>query len=449
MVTNGALAALRIAALVRGGETTAEEVALAHLARIDELDKKLGAFRAVDRDRVLADARAVDGDPARRGGPLAGVPVAIKDNVDVLGYSTRCGSGATPDRPADADDELVRRLRAAGCVVMGKTQMPELAIWPFTESAAFGVTRNPWSLERTAGGSSGGSAAAVAADMAALALGSDGGGSIRIPAACCGVFGLKPTRGLVPLAGGAESHWLGLSTFGPIARTVEDAAVMLDVLAGRPSRQDVAKPPHLRIAVSLRAAVPGTRMDPEVAAAVTDVARRLREAGHSVVQADPPYPIDGGLRFSRRWLPGIAEDAEGLDLARLEPRTRAMVRAGRRLRSLGLAAPVEREPLRERLRAWFEDRDLLLMPTLSAPAVPHHHWKGGWIRTTLGVAKWTQTAVWNLVSFPAASLPVALSRERLPIAVQLVALPGGEDTILAAAKQIAELVLFPRWMKTT
>jgi amidase len=442
------LTALQIAALVRSGETNAEQVALAHLARIDELDNTLGAFRAVDRDRVLADARAVDQDAARRSGRLAGVPVAIKDNVDVLGLSTRFGSATTPDRPAESDDELVRRLRAAGCVVMGKTQMPELAIWPFTESAAFGVTRNPWSPERTAGGSSGGSAVAVASGMAALALGSDGGGSIRIPAACCGVFGLKPTPGLVPLPHGAQSHWLGLSAYGPIARTVEDAAVMLDVLAGRPPRQEVARAPHLRIAVSLRAAVPGTRIDPEVAAAVMDAGRRLREAGHSVVEADPPYPLDGGLRFSRRWLPGIAEDAEGLDLPRLEPRTRAMVRAGRRLRSLGLAAPVEREPLRDRMRAWFDAYDLLVMPTLAAPAVPHHHWPFGWIRTTLGVAKWTQTAVWNLVSFPAASVPVTLSRERLPIAVQLVAPPGGDDTILAAAKQIAELFSFPPWTKT-
>jgi amidase len=446
VVTSTELSALQIAAVVRGGDASAEQVALAHLARIDELDGKLSAFRAVDRERVLADARAVDADAARRRGPLAGVPVAVKDNVDVLGLSTRCGSAATPDRPAKSDDELVRRLRAAGCVVMGKTQMPELAIWPFTESA-FGVTRNPWSPERTAGGSSGGSAAAVAAGMAALALGSDGGGSIRIPAACCGVFGLKPGPGVVPLARGAQSHWLGLSAFGPIARTVEDAAVMLDVLAGRPPRQEVMRPPRLRVAVSLRAAVPGSRIDPEVAAAVVDVGRRLREAGHSVVEADPAYPLDGGLRFSRRWLPGIAEDGEGLDPARLEPRTRAMVRAGRVLRRLGLAVSVDREPLRDRLRAWFQEYDLLLMPTLASPAVRHHRWTGGWIRTTLGAANWIQTAVWNLVSFPAASVPVALSREHLPIAVQLVALPGGEDTILAAARQISELVSFPSWTK--
>jgi amidase len=261
------------------------------------------------------------------------------------------------------------------------------------------------------------------------------------------VFGLKPTPGLVPLPNGAESHWLGLSAFGPLARTVDDAAAMLDVLAGRSPRQEVGRPPRLRIAVSLRAAVPGTRFDSEVAAAVTDVGRRLREAGHSVVEADPPYPADGGLRFGRRWLPGIAEDALGLDPASLEPRTRAMVRAGRLLRRLGLAAPVDREPLHGRLRTWFQERELLLMPTLASVAVPHHRWTGGWVRTTLGVAKWTQTAVWNLVSFPAASVPVALSRKRLPIAVQLVALPGMEETILAVARQISELVSFPPWVK--
>ncbi len=437
--------ALEIAALVRRREASAHDVALAHLARIEALDPGLGAFQTFDRALALADARAVDADASRRDGPLAGVPVAVKDNVDVRWLPTRHGSAATAERPAGSDDELVRRLRAAGCVVLGKTRMPELAIWPFTESAAFGVTRNPWSRERTAGGSSGGSAVAVATRMAALALGSDGGGSIRIPAACCGIFGIKPSPGLVPLAGGAQSHWLGLSAFGPLARTVEDAAVMLDVLAGRPPRRGLSRPPRLRIAVSVRGTVPGTRIDPEITAAVVETVRRLREAGHSTTDADPPYPPDGGLRFSRRWLAGIAEDAENLDPARLERRTRSMARAGRLVRRLGLAAPVDREPLCVRMRAWFQDRDLLLMPALSALPVRHHRWNGGWIRTTVGVAGWIQTAVWNLVGFPAATVPVALSKGRLPIAVQVVAPPGAEDTILAAAGQISELARFPRW----
>ena len=436
-----------IAELVRRREVSAEEVALAHLVRIERLDGVLGAFQVVERERVLADARAVDADPARQLGPLAGVPVGVKDNVDVAGLPTRYGSAATPDRPAAADDELVRRLRAAGCVVLGKTRMPELAIWPFTESAAFGVTRNPWSPEHTSGGSSGGSAAAVAAGMAALALGSDGGGSIRIPAACCGVFGFKPAPGLVPCAGGAEDHWLGLSAFGPLSRSVEDAGLMLDVLAGRPPRPVAERDPpaRLRIAVSRRPNVPGSRIDPEIAAAVDEVARRLREAGHAVAQADPPYPVDGGIRFARRWLPGIAEDAEGLDPAHLERRTRGMARAGRLVRRLGLAAPIAREPLGARMRAWFGDRDLLITPVLASPPLRHHRWPGGWIRTAAGAAKWVQTAVWNLAAFPAASIPVTLSKDHLPIAVQLVAPPGQEETLFAAARQLSQLVNFPAW----
>ena len=434
-----------IAEAVRRRQASAEEMALAHLARIERLDGALGAFQVVDRERVLADARAVDADASRRQGPLAGVPVAVKDNVDVEGLPTRYGSSATLRDPAGADDELVRRLRAAGCVVLGKTRMPELAIWPFTESAASGVTRNPWSPERTAGGSSGGSAVAVAARMAALALGSDGGGSIRIPAACCGVFGFKPAPGSFSLPRGAESHWLGLSAFGPLARTVEDAALMLDILAGHPPRPPPSSPGPLRIAVSTKPTVPGARIDREVAASVEEVARLLREAGHSLSQADPPYPADGGIRFSRRWLPGIAGDAEGLDPAKLEPRTRKMARAGRLIRHLGLAAPVSSDPLGARMRAWFADRDLLVMPALATAPVPHQRWSKGWMRTTLGVASWIQTAIWNLAGFPAAALPVALSRERLPLAVQLVAPPGSEEKILAVARQLSELVKFPAW----
>jgi amidase len=440
--------AQRIAELVRSRAASAEQVAVAHLARIERLDGVFGAFQAVERELVVADARAVDGDESRRNGPLAGVPVAVKDNFDVAGLPTRHGSAATPDRPAAADDELVRRLRAAGCVVLGKTQMPELAIWPFTEPAAFGVTRNPWSPEHTAGGSSGGSAVAVATRMAALALGSDGGGSIRIPAACCGIFGFKPAPGLVPLPGGSQSHWLGLSAVGPLSRTVGDAALMLDILAGRPPRPEPAAPARLRIAISKRPSVPGSRIDPEVVAAVEGVGRRFREAGHTVTEADPPYPLDGATRFSRRWLPGIAEDAEGLDLAQVEPRTRDMVRAGRFVRRLGLAAPIDRESLGSRMRAWFADRDLLVVPVLASPPVRHHRWTSGWVQTTVGAARWIQTAVWNLAAFPAASVPVTLSKGNLPIAVQLVAPPGAEDAIFAAARQLSDLVKFPAWDET-
>lgn len=448
-MTDGRLTALgarELAALVRAGAASAEEIARAHLARIDALEPRLGAYQVVDGEQALRDARGVDGDAGRRAGPLAGVPVAVKDNFDVAGYPTRVGSAATSDRPATRDDELVRRLRGAGAFVIGKTRLPELAIWPFTESAAFGTTRNPWAPERSAGGSTGGGAAAVAARMATLALGTDGGGSIRVPAACCGIFGYKPAPGVVPLPGTAASHWYGLSVPGPLARSPDDAALMLDVLADRVPRPPLSPPPRaLRVALSTRAVLVGGRVDAEVIAATEDAARRLAGAGHRVVPADPPYPADAALRFGRRWLPGIAEDADGLDPALLEPRTRAMATAGGLVRRLGLATPVQREPLARRMEAWFGSYDLLVMPTLAAPPVPHGRWDGGWLATTLGVGRWILTPPWNLVGFPAASVPVALSRERLPLAVQLVAPPTGAETILAAAHQLAALMPFPAW----
>ena len=203
--------ALEIARAVRDRRLDPAAVIRAHLARIDEADPQLHAFQEVRRDGALADAAALAQRPDLGGLPLAGVPVAIKDNTDVAGLPTRQGSAATPAGPAASDDELVRRLRAAGAIPIGKTQQPELAVWPVTEPEAYPATRNPWDLSRTPGGSTGGGAAAVAAGMAALALGSDGGGSIRVPAACCGLVGVKPAPGRVPVAGGASEHWYGLT----------------------------------------------------------------------------------------------------------------------------------------------------------------------------------------------------------------------------------------------
>ena len=194
-----ALPAREMASLVRDRLISPVELIGAHLERIAASDPAIRAFQVVRADKALAEAAALAERTDLADLPLAGVPVAVKDNVDVAGEPTRMGSAATSQAAAEADDELVSRLRAAGCVVIGKTQLPELAIWPFTEPAVAAATRNPWNRSRTPGGSTGGGAAAVAAGMAALALGSDGGGSIRIPAACCGLFGLKPSPGLVPL----------------------------------------------------------------------------------------------------------------------------------------------------------------------------------------------------------------------------------------------------------
>src|SRR3954470_22384945 len=224
--------AVEIGAAVRAGRRTPVEVVEACLARICAEDGRIGAFQCVAADA----ARHAAIELARRSDladlPLAGVPVAVKDNIAVAGLPTRQGSAATSGTPAAADDELVRRLRAAGAIVVGTTRMPELAVWGFTESRAHGGTRNPRDLTRNAGGSTGGGAAAVAAGMVPLALGSDGGGSLRIPAANCGVVGFKPATGTVPLAGGLSEHWFGCSANGPMATTVADVALAVDVLAG-------------------------------------------------------------------------------------------------------------------------------------------------------------------------------------------------------------------------
>ncbi len=431
------LSAVELATLVRRGEASPVEVAGAHLQRIEELDPALSAFQVVMPAQALEEARRLQQGRDLAELPLAGVPVAIKDNVDVAGVPSRFGSAATSDRPAQQDDELVRRLRAAGAIVIGKTRMPELAIWPLTEPEAFGPTRNPWNRVRSSGGSSGGSAVAVATGMAPIALGSDGGGSLRVPAACCGIFGFKPTPGLVPLAGGRSDHWLGLTAFGPLANTVDDAGLMLEVLAGRRVAEATATAPaRLRVAVSTRHPSPGAKLSPEVVGAVEKARSLLAGMGHDVRDADPPYPSDLGLRFMRRWLPGIASDVEGLPADRLEARTRSMARWGRFLARMGWAQPAEADPFGARALSWFRDFDVLVMPTLAGEPVPLGKWEGkGWFATTMGVANWILTVPWNLAGFPAASVPVGLSAGRLPLAVQVVARPHQDALLLGVLRQ--------------
>jgi amidase len=441
-----AASAVAIASAVRAGRADPEDVVRAHLERIARRDPDLNAFQIVRGTRALEEARALRGRPDLATLPLAGVPVAIKDNVDVAGEPTRLGSAATSARPATHDDELVRRLRAAGAIVIGKTRMPELAVWPFTESDAYGDTRNPWDPTRGAGGSSGGSAVAVAAGMATLALGSDGGGSIRVPASCCGVVGLKPGPGCVPVGGGLAEHWFGLTEFGPLARDAADAALMLDVLRGAPNAASGIGAPEidaltpLRIAVSVEHPVPGGRVDAEVRQAVHALAALLSSAGHRVRWVDPPYRADFIMRFARRWLPGIAADARGLPPTQLEPRTRDMARMGRFIVRRGWQRSASAEPYRDQVRRWFVDHDVLITPTLAEPAVPVGAWRGkGWIATTLGIGTWLFTSPWNLAQCAAASLPVARSSRGLPIGAQLVALPGNERTLLSLMAQVEHL----------
>ncbi len=435
--------ASEMASLVRQRLVSPVVLISAHLERIAAIDPVIGAFQVVRADQAVAEAAALAERADLAELPLAGVPVAIKDNVDVAGEPTRMGSAATPPEPAEADDELVARLRAAGCVVVGKTQLPELAIWPFTEPAAAPATRNPWHRGRTPGGSTGGGAAAVAAGLAALALGSDGGGSIRIPAACCGLFGLKPAPGLVPLAGGLAEHWLGLTAFGPLARTVADAALMLDVLAGTTSYRDPRPPTRpLRIAFSTRHPLIGAKAGQAARTALDEAVGLLRDAGHDLVPQSPPYPATLGLRFSSRWLAGIAQDATGLDRSALEPRTRKMAALGARLSSR--ARPVAADPFGRQAAGWFAGFDVLLTPTLTRAAPPIGTWDGkGWASTMFSAANWPYTPPWNMAGLPAASVPFDQDEDGLPIGLQIVGPAGAEATLLSLARQIEELHPWP------
>jgi amidase len=442
------------AELLARGEVTSRELVELALARIDALDPDVNAFCAVYAERARDDSD--DADRRRAAGenlPLLGVPVAVKDELDLAGEVTSRGTGAFTARAAD-DAEVVRRLRAGGAVVIGKTTMPELGLWPFTESVTWGVTRNPWDLERTPGGSSGGSAAAVAAGMVPAALGVDGAGSIRIPAACTGLFGLKPQSGRLPRAphDADGSHWI---TVGALTRSVIDTAIVLDALRGpmsgdgsalpEPARPfaDAARsqPGALRIAVShaFPAGVSG-RLTPEVRAAVDETVELLRTLGHTVVERDVDFrprdvPVILGLLF--RAIRDFVGEVERP--ARLERRSRALARPGvlvsDRTQERLLAA--ERR-MTERVGRLFADHDVLLTPMMSQPAVPTglmegrgatvtYVWETGWVPFNV---------LWNATGQPAASVPAGFSGTGLPLAVQIVGRPNDEGTLLALAAQL-------------
>ncbi|MEU9031787.1 amidase [Streptomyces sp. NPDC048383] len=448
------LGAARQAELVRAGKVSARRLVEATLRRAERLDR-LGAFRVLLGERALAEADARDAALAAGGpdaaGPLLGVPVAIKDELDVAGEVTGFG-GAANLTPAPHDAEAVRRLRAAGAVIIGKTTMPEFGQWPFTESAAHGWARNPWNPARTTGGSSGGSAVAVAAGLAGAALGGDGGGSIRIPAACCGLFGLKPQRGRVPTA--PHPHlWYALGTIGPLTRTVLDSALLYDVLSGpaegdrwaaRPAPTSFVhaastEPGRLRIGYSAAPAVPGVRPHPEHVAALADTVRILRELGHDVREVDPRYP-DTTAAFAAQFCGGVRAEAAAVERPELlERRTRGTLRLAR----LAPEAVVERavragERLAKRAGRCFAGADLLLTPTLAARprrvgALDGVGAVGATVRSLPMIA---YTALWNVTGHPAASVPAGFGSDGLPLAVQLVGREHQETTLLQVAAQL-------------
>ncbi|WP_433468100.1 amidase [Spirillospora sp. CA-128828] len=437
-------------ALARGEVSSADlvEESLESIGRRESL----GAFRVVrceaaGQEALEADKRLAEGERL----PLLGVPVAIKDDTDLAGETTPFAV-AGDHRPVAEDGEVVRKLRAAGAVIVGKTTTCEIGLWPFSESPGFGVARNPWNPEYTPGGSSGGSAAAVAAGMVAGAVGSDGAGSIRIPAAWTGLVGIKPQRGRV--SGYPHTDpFNGITVWGPLARSVGDAALLLDVLSGsHPDDVHQVDPPltpfaeaarrepgRLRVAVSFRTAfgVSG-RLDPEIRAAVERLARRLTDLGHKVFPAEPDYGLVG-LGLVPRGTAGVADWLDSIPNARPERRTEAEARMGRLVgrRLLPLARRMDPH-LRRKVGRIFQVADVVLTPTTAQPPLKVGAFDGaGYRKTQSGVAAacpyaWT----WNVLGWPGVNVPAGFTKSGLPIGAQLLGHDSDEATLISLAAQL-------------
>jgi amidase len=437
-----------LAERVRASEVHPRELVELCLRRIESLDPGLNAFRVTMPDEALAAAESVNGE-----GQLAGVPVAVKDDLPVQGQATTKGSRSHGPL-ARADSEAVRRLRAAGAIPIGITNVPELMIFPWTASDANGITRNPWNPERTPGGSSGGSAAAVAAGMVPAATGSDGGGSIRIPASCCGLVGMKPTRGRVS-SQPASAGWLGLSVYGGLARTVSDSALMLDAMHGGIGGDDYSAPPfegsyfeavsrdpgRLRIAVSRK--VPAGLIAPvsrEQRDAWERTGQLLEQLGHEVVERDPAYGMVA-IEFVQTWTRGIHEESQTVpDTSLFERSTRQMAAAGRML-----VPPRRRDKLlakrgatTARILELWQEADVLLTPGLSRTAIKAEGGYGHSAPVAFDRAsRFTPfTPPFNVTGQPAVTVPAGFGADGLPLSVQLVGRPGAEDVLYSLAGQI-------------
>jgi amidase len=445
--------AARQAEMVRAGEVSPRELVQLCLDRITRLDPQLNSFRTVFAEKALLEAEQAEARlKAGEERPLLGVPIAIKDCVDIAGDVTTYGTDGF-DQPAKTDSEIVRRLREAGAILVGKTTLPELAICGFTETATWGVTRNPWNPQRTSGGSSGGSATAVAAGLVPIALATDGAGSIRIPAACCGLVGLKPQRGRVSLAPDRE-HWNGLSAYNCVSRNVLDTALWLDIVSGGSEEPGAPAPPErpfvesaqaspgkLRVAWSTaapRAAAPPTVSD-IARGAVANTAELMRSLGHEVEQRDPNW---GGIgnNITPRYLRGIAEDfAKVPHPERLERRTRGFAQLGRLIpgRLFEQARRAEAADA-ARVNAIFDAHDVLMTPVMGATALPVRRWEGrGALWTVLGMSRFYPYCVpWNHLGNPAMSVPAGFAADGMPLAVQIVGRPGDEATLLSLAAQL-------------
>jgi amidase len=441
------MTALDIRRLIITGEITPREAATACLDRIKAIDGEVGAFVTIDEEMTLGTADRVKAALDKGESlPLAGVPYALKDLTDTAGLRTTYGSRIRADHVPKTDAAVARRLREAGGVLLGKTNTPEFGNRATTNFGLFPATRNPWDLSKTAGGSSGGSAAAVAACLCPIAEGSDGGGSVRIPSSCCGVVGVKPSRGRVSNAPNSNPRG-GLITFGPIARTVGDAALMLDVISGyEPGDPYVAPPPatsflaatetrpkRLRIGLLVASDKP---VDPEVVKAVLSAAELLRSLGHDVEEAAVDLTGLGPLFRVMCEAESAANDVDPAEFS--DPYSRWCYERGARQTAVEFIRATEAMFARSReiILACLA-YDCLLTPTVTLVPQPIDSFLAVTERVAEDdLAYIPFTYPFNISGQPALSLPLGWSNDGLPIGVQIVGLPFAETTILALAAEI-------------
>jgi amidase len=454
--------ARELAGMVRSGEVTARELVESSFEAIGRLNDDLNAFVTLAEERALAEADAVAAGDER---PLAGVPIAIRDLVAMTeGIRTAMGTNATGDFVPDFDSALVRRLRDAGAIIVGKTNTPEFGILPVTEPDRFGPARNPWDTSRTPGGSSGGSAAAVASGMVPIAHANDGGGSIRIPASCCGLVGLKPSRGRVSMAPHLTEFVGGIAIEGCVSRTVSDTALVLDIIAGYEVGDPYWAPPpsapfieavdrepgKLRIGFVPTAPL-GIPVHHDCSHAVIEAAGLLESFGHEVVEAEPPWNDEGYIdNFIKIWSAGVAAQVAELgelfggpiEPGKFEPLTQQLAQIGGSFTAPEfLAALYYLQGLARQVVAFWDDYDVLVTSTIAQPPIPI-----GALRPAEGEepAKMLENAaefvpltpLFNVTGQPAISLPLAMSPEGLPIGIQLVGPPAGEELLLSLSAQV-------------
>jgi amidase len=442
------------------GTVTSEELVHRSLHAIDASQSTLNAFRVVLTDQAIEDAAAAD---RRRGdgdeAPLLGVPIAVKDDVDIAGVPTAFGTAGYV-RTATEDAEVVRRLRAAGAVIVGKTNTCELGQWPFTSGPGFGHTRNPWHRNHSPGGSSGGSAAAVAAGLVAGAIGSDGAGSIRIPAAWTHLVGIKPQRGRISTWPLPEA-FNGITVYGVLARTVTDAALLLDAASGnvdgdlhkpppvRVSEHVGAAPGPLKIALSTRFPFTGfrARLHPEIHAALETVADELQSLGHTIMAGDPNYGLGLSWSFVPRSTAGLLDWADRLgDGVAYDKRTLGNMRVGGMLSQNALRrARLAEAKAHRRVGSIFQTVDVVLAPTTAQPPPPVHAFDdlGPLATDRAMISLCPVTWPWNVLGWPSINVPAGFTSDGLPIGVQLMGPANSEPLLVSLA---AELEAISGWV---